>query len=897
MSSQDRDVSGCDYLDLVRSALKQWHNFTFLGKHDLAHLASVQTIWQQTQYSNTLQGKGMALQHLLNEFIETLRPDSNAPDPHDKHWRAYIILIEHYVKQRTTDYIADLLGISRRTYFAEQHKALERLSGILQNHEHRIQIEQQNHTSSANHPPSTEPVSSNIVIPTPLTTFIGRDQEIAEIQARLLDPKVRLLTLIGAPGIGKTRLAIQVAKLVQNTFTDGVWFVPLAPIKDPALVASTVAHQLNIVIEPNRAIEELLQKALQQCYSLLILDNFEHLIAATPFVTQLLATTQHLTILVTSRSALRISAEHQLPLSPLDLPSLEHISLYDLQSSAAIELFISRAQSVCPEFALTDKNASAMHGLSTYLGGIPLAIELAASRSKLFTPQQLLSHLNNSTDPSALDFLNSGLTDMEQRHRTLRITFDWSYHLLDAHERQLFRRLSIFVGSWTLEAAVAVCSDEHTIQPTLNTLEMLLDKSLIYRQDEDIDCKVRFAMLEIIRVYSAEHFIISNDVDTIYQRYVDYYVSLAERDATTTDRLPTKLWLSCIAQNYPNLRAVLEWTIAHNHIDSAARLANALTPFWRIRGALCEGRQWLEYIRCTDTQLSPILQAYTLNNTGLIAVVQGEYSYAYSLFAESLSLFEQSQDVERQTKTLNYLGMVACRQGQWVKAEEFYTRYLPLVRRLEDTLGVARCFNNLGNIAKYQKQFNKARHLYQQSLNLFKSLNNERNIAGILNNLGELALEQGAFVQAQKYLQESLSLFHKIGENEGIQMVLRNLGYVALDQKNFSQAHTFICESLQLCYRTGDQNGFISSIEGLSWVALVQGNLQSAVTLLSFAHMQRHVCKIPLMGYEQVVYERVHAISQKTLKTETWQAAWEVGSTISPVHIMDQVLHIAPDTT
>ena len=898
MSSQDPAGSGWDYLDLVRSALKQWHNFTFLGKHGLTQLTSVRTIWQQAQYSDTLQGKGLALQHLLNELIETLRPDHKDPDPHDKHWRAYIVLTEHYLKQRTVDYIADMLGISRRTYFAEQHKALERLAGLLQSHECRIQDKSEHQAASET---DTQPCDIPVVVPTPLTTFIGREQEIAELYTKLCDPTIRLLTLIGPPGIGKTRLAIQVAPLVQEHFSDGVWFVTLAPIHDPALVVSTIAHTLHVTIEPNKTVEELLQKALEGKRALLILDNFEHLIAATPLIKTLLTTLRNLKILVTSRTALRLSGEHHYQVPKLPHPQVPYpqvpssMSKHQIAAFTAIQLFIQRTQTILPGFELTEQNKQDVAQLCTYLEGIPLAIELAASRSKVYTPQQLLNEL---TQKSALDILTYGTRDLFPHQQTLRITMAWSYNLLEKQAQMLLQRLAVFTGSWSLETAKHICNPNQLDKLVIaDGLEILVDHSLIQRHNTDADGAIRFSMLETIHEYALEQLKHNHDRHVLYTEHALYFLEMAKAAKHSSNASQQLLWFNRLEQEHANLQAAIGWSFEHNHIATAIELVYTLATFWRVRSYSTIGRYWLEYAMQHRHKTSAATQSQLLEEFGFFLHMQSAFTPAYTVLQESLALRYHLEDQEGLARTLNYLGLVCRRQGNLAEAETYYNKSLAIFQALQDTSSVAGCLNNLGLIARDRENTSLARTYYEQSLELFRTFDDLPHIAGLLLNLGNIALEQEHFTEADTYLRESLTLFQKSKNQRYTALVLYNLGWLHLKQGATKSAYDLIFESLMLQQTINNIEGIITALEGLAGVAAIQQQNNTSAQLLGAMTALRNNENIPFLKSYRKRYDETLTIVRAQLPPHVWNEAWQSGHTMSLEQAIACAQCIAPHST
>src|SRR6266852_4875421 len=437
-------------------------------------------------------------------------------------------------------------------------------------------------------------------LPAPLTPLVGREQEIAAVCALLWRPEVRLVTLTGTGGVGKTRLALGVAAAVNADFADGICFVALAPLIDPGLVLSTIAQALGVQEQGSRPLLEGLQDHLREKQLLLLLDNFEQVVSAAPVVAELLVAAPRLRVLMTSRTSLHLSGEHEFAVPPLSLPDLRDLPPLDrLTQYGAIRLFIERAQAVKSDFALTKENAAAIAAICHQVDGLPLAIELAAGRSKLFSPQALLPRLRNR-----LKLLVGGAQDLPLRQQTLRGTIAWSYDLLDQAEKILFRRLAVFVGGCTLEAAEAVCHPDRDLEgDVLDAVERLVDKSLL-RQEAQADGEPRLLMLETIREYALERLAASGETEATRRRHADYYLALAEQAEPLLAGEQQVPWLNRLEQEHENLRAALTWVFqeaggADLHLKAALReqtlrLVGALWSFWYIHCHYREGKQWLQ---------------------------------------------------------------------------------------------------------------------------------------------------------------------------------------------------------------------------------------------------------------------------------------------------------------
>jgi predicted ATPase len=425
-------------------------------------------------------------------------------------------------------------------------------------------------------------------LPAPLTSFVGRHGDLAEACRLLRREQVRLLTLTGPGGIGKTRLALQVAAELAEAFPDGVFFVALAPVSDPGLVVSTIAQTLAVREAAGRSLLQSLIWHIGGRRVLVVLDNFEQVLSAAPAVAGLLGACRQLKVLITSRAALRVSGEQEYPVPPLSLPDVRQADASeDLMSSEAVALFVERARAVDPRFAVTDENAAALADICRRLDGLPLAIELAAARSKLLSPQALVSRLERR-----FELLQGGPRDLPVRQQTLRATIDWSYALLDAGEQSLFARLAVFAGGCTLEAAEAVCGLEDG-PDVLTGLAALIDKNLLQSRD-GIDGDRRVQMLETVREYALERLGERRETDEVARRHAAYYLRLAEQAELEVLGPRQQAWYERLAADLDNLRGALTWPLAHREAEVTGRLAAALMPFWISRGHVSDGLRWLE---------------------------------------------------------------------------------------------------------------------------------------------------------------------------------------------------------------------------------------------------------------------------------------------------------------
>jgi predicted ATPase/transcriptional regulator with XRE-family HTH domain len=706
-------------------------------------------------------------------------------------------------------------------------------------------------------------------LPLELTRFVGRDRQIAEIKewvehSLIEKNSLRLITLLGSGGIGKTRLSLKLAAELVPHFKDGIWFIELAAVTNPALITQTIALELGIGEGIERSFDEALSRYLHSRQTLVVLDSCEHLIESCAWlVEKLLQTCPNLFIMTTSREALQIGPETVWRIPPLTLPHDDEVGLPQaLEKYEAIQLFVERARAVQPGFRLTFQNAHMVNQVCKCLDGIPLALELAAARLSAISLEQIASRLDDR-----FRLLNGGNRTARPRHQTLRSTIDWSYELLSEIEKRLFERLSVFRGGWTLEAAERICAGYALEQEQiLNTLIQLVNKSLVTvkTSHEEGDYlatgESRYWLLDTIRQYAQEKLVESGQTAWLEEQHLDFFGELAQTAEAKLRGSEQLVWLGRLEKEQDNLRAALEFSIRNDNairLKKGLRLAGNLFYFWKIRSRLMEGFNLLELIlEHTATWPSSPELAKVMCAAGVLAIPQHNHTGAGEWLSRSLANYRILGDKRGEGWVLYYLGMSATLQANHQLALELTCQSLDLMREAGERWELANLQVSLGIISLQIGDYPAARTCLKEAIASFREQGDRSSLAYALNVFGDISRAEGDYSGAELYYKESGYLY-EICHDEGRQAFVKaNMGYVAKQRGDYRLAKELFEQGLSYWIQYHNSRFAISPIFGLAGIALAQGQLELAARLFGAGATEREKRGVVFSRPDQYEYER-----------------------------------------
>ena len=669
--------------------------------------------------------------------------------------------------------------------------------------------------------PSREESGRLDVLPPQPTPLIGRDRELGEVGERLLRADVRLLTLIGPGGVGKTRLAVAVAEAVCDRFADGVAFIDLTPLDDPGLILPAVAQVLGIPESGGHPLAEVVQQALRGRELVLVLDNVEHLVGVASVVRDLLTACPYLTIMATGREPLGLRWEHVFPLEPLAAPPTDvPLPVPDLAAVPSVALFVHRAQSIRPAFALSEENAEAVAAVCRRLDGLPLALELAAARLKIMSPAALLLRLEKR-----LDLLAGRVADAPERHQTLREAMGWSYALLSSPEQAVFRRLAVFAGGCGWEAAESVA------EGSLDQLGSLVDKSLLISVDGG-GSEPFFRMLETVREYAHERLVANGELEAVRRRHAEYYVGLAEAAEPELRRAEQATWLARLDRERDNCRVALDWCIEQGDADWGPRLGGALWGYWRLRGDVGEGRARLERLLAMDGAHEPsAARVKVLVGAGVLARQRSDFAGAAALLDAAAADARQVDDHCLAAEALTWQVLVACNRSDYARARELCEEAAAEYRAAGEDPRATDWLDSMGAIARHEGRYAEARALYLESLGIAARAGDRRGEADTLHDLGLTAILEGDLATASRWLREALEVSRELDDRPSIAAALDNLAVVSVRQRTFDEARALCREGLLLARDLGDLRRVSFVLETYATLAAAEGQADRAVRL------------------------------------------------------------------
>lgn len=856
------NLSRDDFATQVHDALSHLYDPVYLQTHSLARMLREEPGTDRAQ-------AGQALRQRLIEAIEGLRPDVDA-ETNSVAWRGYRILNLRYVEGLDIDEVQQRLTISKSTYYRASQQALQAVTSVLRASwlSERKRAPRESVTSDAS-PSDAHDDAANRPFPTrqlpiPLTSFLGREHELATVLSLLRSS--RLVTLTGAPGTGKTRLAIEVASRVAEPRDIEVLFVPLASVADPGLLLSTIAQVATVPLPSGQSTIDGLAAGLGDERILLVLDNFEQIVSAAPDLLGLLARCPGLQILATSRVRLHVRGEREVAVAPLELPVVAVsggarqvlLAGRPLLDYAAVALFVERARDTVPEFSVTDETASIVVEICHRLDGLPLAIELAAARVKLLPPALMLARLERR-----LPLLIGGPRDLPARQQTLRSAIAWSYDLLEPRDQKLLRQLAVFVGGASLEAIQMVYLDD-TVEPSgepspavedslqnqvLDRLESLVRQSLVVQSTTETSPstpELRFSLLETIREYALERLAESGAVDDTRHRHAAYFLSLAEQAEPHVASPKRGTWVSRLEREHANLEAAMEWWISQGDVANGLRMASALVWFWALRGHLNQGRDHVGVLLATPTLAEATSgRAHALQIAATLAHHQRDFAAARALQEDSLRILRRLGNQEDLVTALSVLGNINLQLGDYPASREAFQEILGICEDMQDYIGMSYTLSSLAIIAQEERDYTTARALHQQCLEVCRVIQFTTGIAVQLHHLALIAEVQRDFAAARDLYEQSLEAWQADDDKYGAARALLRLASTATAQGDYPAAQEYLARGLSLMRHAQDNDGVALALEQSARLAAAQEQPARALRLAAAADRLRERIGIP----------------------------------------------------
>jgi len=719
------------------------------------------------------------------------------------------------------------------------------------------------------------------------TRFIGRESKVSEVKQLLLGQDVRLVTLHGPGGTGKTRIALKVAEDLLGHFSDGVFFVPLADDKDRHQLVSRIAQQLEIR-EGGRSLLESIKDYLQDKEMLLVLDNFEQLVEHSSIISEIISETPGIKILVTSRTALDLYGEHRFPVPPMNLPQKDdELTLDELTENESVTMFIDRARAADPNFSITEENASNVAEICRQLDGLPLAIELAAARVKVFKPKAILSRLDDR-----FNLLSGGARDIPDRHQTIRNTLAWSYDLLDKEEKILYNRLSVFRGGATMEAVNSVCNFDDNLD-VLTGLTSLVDNSLI-RKDEAVNSEPRIKMLETIREFAFEKLSERGELEDLQERHAKYFGNIAINEIGFELYAENAIyWLDWLERELSNIRAMLNWCLSDlGDIQLGMQTIVSILWFWYRRGYLTEGLNWSErFLELPELQEPSLMRAFALQSAGILAVWKGEQETGLVRLKESLALLQREE--EEPWIGLSYMSnaVALINMGRYNEARPLLETAGSIFKETNQDYFLAVVLVHHGNVELGLDNPEKARNVLEEALSVARPLNENWIMSFVLNNLGEVARTQGQYEKAREYYVKCMELLKNTDDKGDMARFIHSLAYIDQHEGDLELAESKFREGLEMFRRLSNRRGIAECLVGLAGVKARQGQLEWGARMLSAGETLLKSTGGDWWPADRVEVDRNRELIKSSLDGDDFADAWNQGKHMN----IEQAIQFATD--